>query len=205
MKFRDFQHFGRKLHIFNLNDIRKIDPNFHRQQLGYWLKSEYVKPFANGYYLLSDAELNENSLFMLANRIYEPSYISLESALAYYSVIPESVLGLLSVSSRKTQQFESDWGRLIYRSIKPFLLVGYRVIEYETGAKFKIASLEKAVLDYLYFNNWINSADSITELRWNKQEIIGVIDNSLFSMYLRSFQNSALEQRVNFLREYVHA
>jgi predicted transcriptional regulator of viral defense system len=84
-------------------------------------------------------------------------------------------------------------------------LVGYRVIEYETGAKFKIASLEKAVLDYLYFNNWINSADSFTELRWNKQEIIGVIDNSLFSMYLRSFQNSALEQRVNFLREYVHA
>ena len=89
MKFRDFQHFGKKLHIFNLNGIRKIDPNFHRQQLGYWLKSGYVKSFANGYYLLSDAELNENSLFMLANRIYEPSYISLESALAYYSIIPE--------------------------------------------------------------------------------------------------------------------
>jgi hypothetical protein len=84
-------------------------------------------------------------------------------------------------------------------------LVGYRVIEYEVGAKFKIASLEKAVLDYLYFNHWINSADSFTELRWNKQEIIGVIDNPQFSMYSRFFQNSALEKRVNFLREYAHA
>ena len=69
------------------------------------------------------------TLFMLANRIYQPSYISRESALAHYLVIPESVLGVTSVSSRKTRQFETQWGRLTYRSIKPGLMFGYRVVE----------------------------------------------------------------------------
>ena len=68
---------------------------------------------------------------MLANRIYEPSCISRESALAYYLVIPEPVLGVTSVSSRKTRQFDSEWGRFSYRSIKPTLMYGYRVVVQE--------------------------------------------------------------------------
>ena len=79
---------------------------------------------------MADAQVDESYLFMLANRIYEPSYISRESALAYYLIIPESVLGVTSVSSRKTRQFDSQWGRFSYRSIKPALMFGYRVIEH---------------------------------------------------------------------------
>ena len=206
MKFREFQIFAKDLTAFNLNDIRKFDPDFHRQQLSDWLDRGYIHSLANGYYLLTDEQVvDESYLFMLANRIYEPSYISLESALAHYLVIPESVLGVTSVSSRKTSQLESGWGRFSYRSIKPALMFGYRVVLQDKLTKYKIASLEKAVLDYLYLNKWIDSNDDFAGLRLNRQELSGFEDNPLFRKYLNIFDNKALERRVDLLLEYIHA
>jgi len=72
--------------------------------------------------------MDEMTLFMAANKIYEPSYVSLESALAYYEIIPETVLGVTSISSRKTKTFENAWGVFSYRSIKPEYMIGYQVI-----------------------------------------------------------------------------
>jgi predicted transcriptional regulator of viral defense system len=205
MKFRDFQIYAKELPAFNLNDVRKFDPDFHRQQLSDWLDRGYIRSLAGGFYLLADVQVNESYLFMLANRIYEPSYISRESALAYYLVIPESVLGVTSVSSRKTKQLDSHWGRFSYRSIKPALMFGYRVVVQEKMTKYKIASLEKAVLDSLYWNNRIDSNDDLSGLRWNRQELSGLKDNPLFMKYLRIFDNKALNRRVDLLMEYIHA
>jgi predicted transcriptional regulator of viral defense system len=205
MKFRDFQTQVRDLPAFNLNDVRKIDPDFHRQQLSDWLDRGYIQSLAGGFYLLADSQVDESYLFMLANRIYEPSYISRESALANYHVIPESVLGVTSVSSRKTKLFESEWGRFSYRSIKPVLLFGYRVVEQKKMIKYKIASLEKAVLDYLYWNTGIDTSEDFAGLRWNRQELLGLEDNPLFKKYLKIFDNKALDRRVGLLMEYIHA
>ena len=205
MRFRDFQRRAKGMPVFNLNDIRKLDPDFHRQQLNDWLNRGYIQSLAGGYYLLADVQVDEGYSFMLANRIYEPSYISRESALAYYLVIPESVLGVTSVSSRKTRQFESKWGRFSYTSIKPSLMFGYRVVVQERMVKFKIASLEKAVLDYLYWNNRVESLDDFAGLRWNKQELSGLADSLMFKKYLKIFDNKALARRVGLLMEYIDA
>ena len=205
MKFRDFQTHVRNLPAFNLNDVRKFDPDFHRQQFNDWLGRGYIQFLAGGYYLLADRQIDEGHRFMLANRIYEPSYISRESALAYYLVIPETVLGVTSVSSRKTRQFDSQWGVFSYHSVKPALMFGYRVIEREQLVKYKIASPEKAVLDYLYWNTRISSVDDFVGLRWNRQELLGLANNPSFEKYLKAFNSKALERRVHLLLEYIHA
>jgi predicted transcriptional regulator of viral defense system len=205
MKFRNFQLYVKDLPAFNLNDVRKFDPDFHRQQLNDWLDRGFIQSLAGGFYMLADAQVDESYLFMLANRIYEPSYISRESALAYHLVIPESVLGVTSVSSRKTKQFDSEWGRFSYRSIKPVLMFGYRVVEKDKMIKYKIANLEKAVLDYLYWNNRIDSNDDFAGLRWNGQELFGLEDNQLLKKYLKIFDNKALDRRVDLLLEFINA
>jgi len=205
MKFRDFQILAKNLPAFNLNDIRKLDPGFHRQQLNDWCKRGYVQPIAGGYYLFTGTEIDETFLFMLANRIYEPSYISRESALAYYHIIPESVLGVTSASSRKTKQFDSQWVRFLYYSIKPTLMFGYHVVTPGKLIQYKIATLEKAVLDYLYWNSNIQSVEEFEGLRWNREELLGLIDNQLFKQYLVIFAHKALNHRVNLLMEYLHA
>ena len=205
MKFRDFQAHVKNLPAFNLNDVRKFDPDFHRQQLNDWLDRGYIQFLAGGYYLLADRQIDEDDLFMLANRIYEPSYISRESALAYYLVIPETVLGVTSVSSRKTRRFDSQWGVFDYRSTKSVLMFGYRVIERGKMVKYKIASLEKAVLDYLYWNTRISSVEDFAGLRWNRQELLGLAEGPSFEKYLKIFNSKALERRAHLLLEYIHA
>jgi predicted transcriptional regulator of viral defense system len=205
MRFREFESRIRALPTFNLNDVRKLDPGFHRQQLNYWHNQGYIKPLAGGYYILADQAMDEMVLFMTANKIYEPSYVSLESALAYYEIIPETVLGVTSISSRKTKQYESAWGVFSYRSVKPQTMIGYQVIEKNPAIKFKIAYLEKALLDYLYLNSEIQSLADFAELRWNRTQLRELLDHSIFAKYVKLFDKRALENRVNQFLEYLNA
>ena len=205
MKFREFESRIRALPTFNLNDVRKLDPGFHRQQLNYWLNQGYIKPLAGGYYFLADRVMDEMLLFMVANKIYEPSYVSLESALAYYEIIPETVLGVTSISSRKTKQYESAWGVFSYRSVKPQTMIGYQVIERTPAIKFKIAYLEKALLDYLYLNAEIQTLADFEGLRWNRTQLRGLLDYSIFSRYVKLFEKRALKNRANQFLEYLNA
>jgi predicted transcriptional regulator of viral defense system len=205
MKFREFEYRMRALPAFNLNDVRKLDPGFHRQQLNYWHNQGYIQPLAGGYYILADRGMDEMVLFMVANKIYEPSYVSLESALAHYEIIPETVLGVTSVSSRKTKQYESAWGVFSYRSVKPQYMIGYQVIENSPGIKVKIACLEKAILDYLYLHSEIQSIADFEELRWNQTQLHDLLDRSIFTKYVKLFDKRALENRVNQFLEYLNA
>lgn len=205
MRFREFETKIRALPAFNLNDVRKLDPGFHRQQLNYWHNQGTIKPLAAGYYILADRAIDEMLLFMMANKIYDPSYVSLESALAYYEVIPETVLGVTSVSARKTKEYESTWGIFSYRSIKPQYMIGYQVIEDGSGIKFKIACLEKTILDYLYLHSEIQSIVDFEELRWNRTQLRGLLDHSIFTRYVKLFDKRALEYRTNHFLEFLNA
>ena len=205
MRFREFESKIKALPTFNLNDVRKLDPGFHRQQLYYWHKQGYIKPLAGGYYILADRAMDEMVLFMTANKIYEPSYVSLESALAYYQIIPETVLGVTSVSSRKTKQYESAWGVFSYRSVKPQYMIEYQVIETSPGIKFKIAYLEKALLDYLYLNSKIQSMGDFEGLRWNRNQLHDLLDHSMFTKFVKLFDKRTLENRVTQFLEYLNA
>lgn len=205
MRFRDFENKIKSAPFFNLNDVRKLDPSFHRQQLNYWQDQGYIITLIGGYYALENRIIDEAFLFMLANKIYEPSYVSLESALAYYEVIPETVLGITNVSSRKTQKFDSKWGTFNYHSVKPLFMIGYQMIEDRQGSKFKIARLEKAVLDYLYLHYEIRVAVDLEELRWNKEQIQGALDLTVFSKYAAVYNKKALDVRINIFKEYLYA
>lgn len=89
--------------------------------------------------------------FALANVIVYPSYISFESALSYYDMIPERVYLTMSATFRKnkTKEFINDFGDFYYEDINedayPY---GVDVIQLE-GYSIMIASREKALLDTL--------------------------------------------------------
>ena len=205
MRFIEFREQVKDLPGFSLNDLRKFDPSFHKRQLMDWIKRGYIQSFAGEYYLLADQPMDESLLFMLANRLYRPSYISLESALAYYHVIPESVLSVTSISSRKSKQFDSEWGVFYYRSVKPLYLFGYEVIEMGPSRKYAIASLEKAVLDYLYLNTHITSSEYFEGLRWDKESLLSIVTGDRFRTFQNIFNKKALDNRVDQLMRYLDA
>ena len=205
MRFLEFKQQLDDLPAFNLNDIRKIDPGFYKPQLTYWQEKGWVKPIAGGYYAFGDVQVNQNLLYFIANKIIQPSYISLESALAYYQIIPERVYGVTSVTSKKTSQFESDWGIFSYRSVKPNLMFGYKVLRSNPGEVVLMASLEKAILDYLYLNSHIDSLEDFEGLRWDQEALVGLRHNATFDSMLSRFGKKALNHRANQLMRYLDA
>jgi len=195
-KFKDFV-------AFNLSDIRKIDADFDLRRLNEWQAKGYIKMLRRGHYVFSGLEINESTLFLLANKIYTPSYVSLEMALAYYNLIPEAVYGITSVASRKTNYFKTDFGEFIYRHIKPQLMFGYKLVGYK-GKIFKIAELEKAVLDFFYLNSRLNAEEDFEALRFNSEEFREQSDRNKLRSYLPAFDNKKLEKRVNKFLRYIH-
>jgi len=189
---------------FSIGDILKVDPAFHNQRLSEWQKKGYIKKVIKGYYIFSDLEVNELTLFVIANRIFDPSYVSLEMALSYHNLIPESVFAVTSVTSRKTFSFNSPLARFTYRKIKPELMFGYKLVNYK-NQNFKIAEIEKAILDYFYFNPHLEKEGDFEELRINEETFRGEVDIGKLKNYLAGFKSVALEKRVNRFIKYINA
>jgi predicted transcriptional regulator of viral defense system len=182
--------------VFSVNDIIKIEPDFHRQRLVEWQSKGYIKKIVDKYYIFSDTELNEELLYLISNRIYQPSYVSLETALKYYNLIPENVYTITAVSSKRTYHFNSTVANFQYRKIKPLLIFGYRAIKYKNFT-FKIAEIEKAVLDYFYLNPQLKTREHFEELRFNSAEFLESYSNEKFKRYLELFSNKSLSKRIN--------
>ena len=86
----------------------------------------------------------------LANRLYQPSYISFEYALASYNILPEMTYSVTSASTKPTRTFMVDDKVFSYFTIKKEAYTGYILIKRE-GKSFLMAQPEKALVDYLYF------------------------------------------------------
>ena len=190
--------------VITVNDILKIDPDFHKQRLSEWQKKGYIKKIAKGHYIFSDLEIDESALFTIANKIFEPSYISLEMALSCHGLIPESVYGVTSVTSRKSYKLTSLIGRFSYRRIKPELIFGYELVSYQNH-NFKMAKIEKALLDYFHINSKLKTTGEFEELRINKDTFQKKVNMEKFRQYLNQFNNKALEKRVAKFIKYINA
>lgn len=101
----------------------------------------------NGLYVFTE---KKPSNFMLANKIYQPSYISFETALSYYHIIPESIYTIFSATTKSSREFAAIETEYVYHRIRKKLFFGYAPKKIN-GITFLIAEPEKALLDYLYF------------------------------------------------------
>jgi len=189
--------------VFSLADIKEIDSHFHRRRLNEWQDKGYIKKIIRGYYIFSDLKLNEKVIFEIANRIYSPSYISFETALAYYGLIPESVYGMTSVSTRRTYLFKTAVAEFSYRTIKPRLFFGYNLAE-QNNRFFKIASPEKAVLDYFYINPGIKDNDDFESLRIDKAAFLKLVSMAKIRGFLKKFKQKALKKRIMAFLEFIN-
>lgn len=93
-------------------------------------------------YFLKGVKVND---FSLANFIYQPSYISFESALNFYGILAQFPYEIVSGTSRKTAQKVIDGKTFTYVHLQKSLFWGY-----EKKNAFLIALPEKALLDQLY-------------------------------------------------------
>jgi len=194
MQFIEFQNRLSEYYVFSLRDITKVFPGFRRIQLDRWEKKGYLKKIKRGFYCFSSHRIYEDFMFYTANRIYAPSYVSLEMALKYYGFIPEEIFQITSVGTKKMTRFQTGIGNFIYHHIKPSLYWGYRLVDFGRQ-NFLLADPEKAVLDYLYLHPYLKTEGDFTEMRINTDEFKEQINLEKFQRYLEAFRNKQLSKR----------
>ncbi len=199
MRFLDFKDHFQPFLAFSTQDIRKWDPGFDTRRLVEWQQKGYIHRVVNRWYVFSKT-LRPEELLIVSNRIYSPSYISLQWAMSNYRLIPEGVYTVTAITSLKTQDFNTSIGTFSYKHVKPSLMFGYRLVSFE-NTMYKLAEPEKLMLDYLYLNPSINSLEDLESLRLNVTELNSLLDRQKLQDYLAMFKNKSLEKRVKVLTE----
>ena len=149
------------------------NPQVLRNQFTRWEKKGWLIGLKRGVYLLNKndrkVDIDNN---VIANVLYEPSYLSLEYALNLYGTIPEAVADVTSVTTRKTMRFTNELGIFIYQKIKPQAFRGFKKMG-EGRNSFFIAEVEKAVVDFLYLNlgRFDNNTREVLEQSYRFQNI----------------------------------
>lgn len=133
--------------LFTLEDVFKIfdiQPFAAKALLQRLKKGKIIQPLIRGKYLFLFG-LKTPEEFEIANFLYYPSYISLESALSLYGIIDQFPYQILSVTLRKTKSFKVMGKQFVYAHIKPEFFK-----DYIKERNFLIATPEKSVFDFLY-------------------------------------------------------
>lgn len=156
MKYEDFRKNFKKFPVLDTETAIRMtqeDPQVMRNQIMRWVKNGHLIQLKRGLYLFNEADRDQDvtNLFC-ANKIYEPSYISMETALSVYGIIPEGVGVVTSVTAKLTRRFTNSVGDFMYQHVKPQAFRGFRQGDVG-GLPVFIAEPEKAVLDFLYLNS----------------------------------------------------
>lgn len=155
----------------------KINPNIVHQQLTRWTNSGRLFQLRRGLYALAPPyQKVKPHPFLIANRLQHASYVSLQSALAFYGLIPDTVHTILSVTTNRPERWETPLGIFEFRHIKPEFLRCYRMINLgytsatQIGQQALVAAPEKALLDLIYLQPGGDSPEYLRELRLQNLE-----------------------------------
>jgi predicted transcriptional regulator of viral defense system len=142
-------------------------PGYVRRQLSGWVDSGRLWQLRRGLYALAPPyQQAAPHPFLVANRLVSGSYVSLQSALAYYGMIPEHVAVVTSVTTARPGEWETPLGAFLYRHIRPGLFYGYRRVELVMDhQRAFVASPAKALLDTVYLQPGGDSRDYLASLR----------------------------------------
>lgn len=133
--------------LFTLTDLARLLKEKNQQTLYKRVQrlkeKKLITRLVKGKYQFSFLPVDD---FSLANFLYQPSYISLESALSFHGLITDFTYQITSLTTQKPRTFSVADKEFSYSQISPRLFWGY-----EKKQGFLLAEPQKALLDYVYF------------------------------------------------------
>lgn len=171
--------------IFSSSDVRalfySISEAAIHNGISRGIKSSELIQLRRGLYLFNKSlQKNSVSKFLIANKLYGPSYISFESALSFHGLIPEAVYTTTSACyQRKKKIFENNLGVFSFNYIpcSNFFLD----VKYENG--LLVASPLRALFDYIYFykKSYVEFDDIVCDLRIERELLFEVVKTYKFN------------------------
>ncbi|HCO97084.1 MAG TPA: hypothetical protein DIU00_24610 [Phycisphaerales bacterium] len=143
------------------------------------------------------------NLYALAQYVYGPSYVSLESALSWHGWIPEAVHNITNTSFRKSKEFKTPLGLFSYERIpqKLFYSDVQRLVD-ESGNVFLMASPLKALADYVYVRkkDWMGIEPVVGNLRVETEELEQISRENVECL-ISNYSNSRVKRFLEGLRK----
>lgn len=148
-----------------------VNPADVRRQLSRWVRDGRLYQLRRGLYAFAPPfQKVRPHPFVIANRIAPASYVSCQSALAHYGLIPEYVPVTISVTTARPGRRETPLGVYEFHHIQPALWRGYRLTDLGGGQRAFLATPEKALIDLIYLHPGADSPDYLRELRLQNLE-----------------------------------
>jgi predicted transcriptional regulator of viral defense system len=149
----------------------QVNPDSVRLQLSRWVNAGRIYQLRRGLYALAPPyQKVKPHPFLIANRLQRASYVSGQSALAFYGLIPEVSQATFSVTAGRPERLITPLGIFEYRHIKPEYLHGYQMIALGNDQQALVATAEKALLDMVYLQPEGASTPYLQELRLQNLE-----------------------------------
>jgi predicted transcriptional regulator of viral defense system len=143
-----------------------VDPIDVRRQLSRWTKTGRIYQLRRGLYALAPPfQKVKPNPFVVANRLMHNSYVSLQSALSHYGLIPDIVPVTTSVTTGRANQWVTPLGQYTFRHIKTEWFSGYRQIDLGGNQQAFVATPEKALLDLVHLQPGGDAPEYLQELR----------------------------------------
>ena len=145
-----------------------VNPDDVRRQLSRWVSAGRIQQLRRGLYTLAPPYQKVTPHpFLVANALVTGSYVSGQSALAFYGLIPEYVPVTLSVTTSRPAQWE---GGYLFRHIATHLFFGYQSVELPQEQRAFVATPEKALLDLAHLTLNSDTPEFLSELRLQNLE-----------------------------------
>ncbi len=173
-----------------------------RLQLSRWVKGGRLIKLHKGLYTLAEPYRKiKPEPFCIANSLRSASYVSLQSALAQYGLIPEFVPVVTSLTTGRPQTIETPMGRFDFRHIKKSFFWGYQNTELTAGQTAFIARPEKALLDLVYLTHGGDKEEFIEELRIQNIE---QIDKAALWEFTEKAQNPKFKRALHNIKRIIN-
>ncbi len=134
------------------------------------------------YCLAPEFQKKPVNVYSLAERIYGPSYVSMETALSHHGWIPEAVRTCTCASFGNSKEFETPLGLFSYARVpQRMFFLGVERCKDDSGNVYFMATPAKALADYLYVRrlNWTGTEEPAGSLRIDEDELAGVTEEEL--------------------------
>lgn len=180
--------YKNKQTVFTANELgillNESNDNNLKSRLNYFVKKGYLLNLRRGIYTKDENYSN----YELGNKIYKPSYVSLDTVLAKNGVVfqYDSRIFLVSYLSREIQVNNQIF---VYRKIKDNVLFSQEGLKLQDG--YFQASLERAFLDKIYLNPDFYF-DNLSKINWQKVfELVKIYESKKLIKTLNSYYKNA--------------
>lgn len=178
----------------------EVNPQIVRLQLTRWVNSGRIYQLRRGLYAIAPPyQKTQPHPYVVANHLQRASYVSLQSALAFYGLIPETVNITASVTTGRPERVETPLGVFDFRHIQTRLLFGYRMTDL-AGQRALVATPEKALLDLIYLQPGGQTVDYIRELRLQN---LDRLDLDLLKEQSETFDSPKMRAAVRAIFQFV--